>query len=115
MQPTKRNIVEGVEHLGSFYQALPDIARFIEADYNENELEKAYQDFSNIEPPDEPLPDDHDGYKVYWDTWILKGKELSFRILFEKYEMLFGWFIHCPDEATYLKVKEFMGTVLRVD
>ena len=29
--------------------------------------------------------------------------------------MLFGWAIRCPDEETYLKVKEFMGTVLRVD
>ena len=113
--PTKRNIVEGIEHMGSFYRAMPAIANFLEADYHENELEKAYQDFCNIEQPEEPLPDDHSGYGVWWTNWTLKGKQLNFTICFEKYEMLFGWAIRCPDEDTYLKVKEFMGTVLRVD
>jgi hypothetical protein len=111
--PTKRNIVEGVEHMGSFYRAMPAIANFIEADYNENELAKAYQDFCNIEPPDEPLPDDHDGYGVWWTNWTLKGKKLNFTICFEKYEGYFGWAIRCPDEETYLKTKEFISAHLR--
>ena len=85
--------------MGSFYRAMPAIANFIEAHYKEEELEKTYHDFCNIEQPEEPLPDEHDGYGV----------------CFEKYEGYFGWAIRCPDEETYYKVKEFMGTVLRVD
>lgn len=114
MKPTKRNIVEGVEHMGSFYKTMPVIARFIEADYDEAELDKACRDFFDIPAPAEPLPDDHDGHGVYWDTWTLKGKHLNFTICFEKHEMLFGWWIRCPDEETYLSVKEFMSTIVRV-
>ena len=113
-QPTKRNIVDGIEHMGSFYRALPAIAAFIEADYDENDLEKTYEDFCNIEIPEEPLPDDHDGYGVWWTNWTLKGKELNFTICFEKYEGYFGWAIPCPDEETYLKVMDFMSNHLRV-
>jgi hypothetical protein len=100
--------------MGSFYKAMPAIANFIEADYNEDELEKAYQDFCSIEQPEEPLPDVHDGYGVWWTNWTLKGKLLSFTICFEKYEGYFGWAIRCPDEETYLKTKEFISSHLRV-
>ena len=95
-KPQKRNIVEGIEHMGSFYRAMPAIANFIEAHYKEEELEKTY-------------------HGVWWTNWTLKGKQLNFTICFEKYEGYFGWAIRCPDEETYYKVKEFMGTVLRVD
>ncbi len=114
--PTKRNIVDGVEHMGSFYHAMPHIAAFIEADYNPDDLSTAYEAFTNIEPPDEdnPLPEDHDGKGVWWDNWVLRGKHLSFVICFEKYEMLFGWCIVCPDEETYYRVKDVVGQWLRV-
>lgn len=114
--PHKRNIVEGIEHMGSFYRALPQIAVFIEADYNPEDLENAYNNFTNIEFPDSanPLPDDHDGKGFWWDNWVLKGKHLNFIICFEKYEMLFGWSIVCYDEETYYKVQNFMSSVLRV-
>ncbi len=115
MQPQKRNIVEGIEHMGSFYRAMPAIAAFIEANYDEADLDNAYENFMNMPEPDASLTDDHDGYGVYWTNWILKGKDLNFIICFEKHEMLFGWHIRCPDETTYLRVKDFMGTVLRVD
>lgn len=114
MKPAKRNIVEGIEHMGSFYRAMPAIAQFIEAEYHEEELDKAYRDFCVIEPPEEPLPDDHDGYGVYWTNWTLKGKQLSFTICFEKYEGYFGWAIRCPDEETYLKTMEFISAHLRI-
>ncbi len=113
-KPVKRNIVDGIEHIGSFYRAMPAIAQFIEAEYREEELDKAYKDAMNLPEPDEPLPDDHDGYGVWWTNWTLKGKELNFTICFEKYEGYFGWAIRCPDEETYLKVKEFMSRLLRV-
>ncbi len=100
--------------MGTFYRALPAIAGFIEAEYREEELEKAYHDFMNLPQPDEPLPDDHDGYGVYWSNWTLKGRQLNFTICFEKYEMLFGWAIRCPDEETYFRVREFVGEWLRV-
>lgn len=113
-KPAKRNIVEGVAHLGSFYLALPQIAAFIEANYNEADLEKAYRDFCELPEQDEPLPEEHDGYGVWWTNWVLKGKELNFTICFEKYEGYFGWAIRCPDEETYLRVKEFMGLQLPI-
>ncbi len=59
--PTPRNIFEGIENMGLFYRAMPAIANFLEANYDQNDLEKTYQDFFNIEQPEEPLPDDHDG------------------------------------------------------
>lgn len=99
--------------MGTFYRALPAIAEFLEADYREEELEKAYHDFQQLPEPEEPLPDDHDGYGVYWSNWTLKGRELNFTICFEKYEMLYGWAIRCPDEATYFRVKEFISNWLR--
>lgn len=117
MQPTKRNIVDGVEHMGSFFQAMPEIAKFIEADYDPSELEKAYQEAMNLSEPndDAPIDEEHDGYGIWWTNWTLKGKELNFTICFEKYEGYFGWAIRCPDEATYHKVKDFMRAHLRVD
>ena len=110
----KRNIVEGIDHMGSFFRAMPLIANFIEADYNEEELDKAYKDCMKIPDPDEPLPDEHDGYGVYWTNWTLKGKLLNFTICFEKHEMSYGWAIRCPDEETYYKVKAFMATLLYI-
>lgn len=68
---TKRNIVEGIEHMGSFYRALPEIARFIEADYDEKGLKKANHDFLNRPEPDEAFPDDDDK-DVYPENWISK-------------------------------------------
>lgn len=116
MGPTKRNIVDGVEHMGSFYRAMPHVAAFIGADYDPDDLEKAYKEFCDIEFPDEdnPLPDDHDGKGYWWDNWVLKGKEMTFVICFEKYEMLFGWSMACPDEETYLKAKTVLGKWLRI-
>lgn len=113
-KPTKRNIVDGIDHMGSIYKAMPAIAEFIEADYKEEELDKAYHEAMNLPEPDETLPDDHDGYGVWWTNWTLKGKQLSFTICFEKYEGYFGWAIRCPDEETYLKTKAFIGSYLRV-
>ncbi len=114
MSALKRNIVEGVDHMGSFYQAMPAIARFLEADYDEQELDKAYNGFMNIPEPKNDLPDDHDGYGISWTNWTLRGKSLNFTICFEKNEMLYGWHIRCPDEETYLEVKKIMGGLLRV-
>ncbi len=113
-KPLKRNIVEGLDHMGSIYRAMPAIAEYIEAQYREEELDKAYKNFSEIDPPEEPLPDDHDGYGVWWTNWTLQGKKLSFTLCFEKYEGYYGWAIRCPDEETYLEVRKFMQTVLRL-
>jgi hypothetical protein len=113
-KPQKRNIVEGIDHMGSFYRAMPAIASFIEADYKEEDLDKFYKDWTMMPDPDYPLPDEHDGYGVYWTNWTLKGKQLNFTICFEKYEGYFGWAIRCPDEETYHKVTAFMETVLRI-
>jgi hypothetical protein len=113
-KPKKRNIVEGINHMGDFYVAMPEIAKLIEADYNEAELDKAYHDamnlpeFSNVAP----LPEDHDGYGIWWTNWTLKGHWLNFTICFEKHEMLYGWHIRCPDEATYYEVKAIMSNLL---
>ena len=116
MKPLKRNIVDGIEHMGTFFEAMLAIAQFIEADYHPNDLVKAYHDAMNLPEPDDenPIPEDHDGYGIWWTNWILKGTDLSFTICFEKHEMLYGWAIRCPDEETYNKVKEFMSTLLRV-
>lgn len=112
-KPAKRNIVDGVDHMGTIYAAMPTIARLIGADYIEADLDKAYKEALNLPEPDEPLPDDHDGYGVYWTNWTLKGKLMNFTICFEKYEMLYGWAIRCPDEETYYRVKAEVETVLR--
>ncbi len=116
MKPAKRNIVDGIEHMGTFFQAMPAIALYIEADYDPDELEKAYHAAMQLPDPedDAPVDEEHDGYGIWWTNWILKGKNLNFVICFEKHEMLYGWAIHCPDEETYYKVKEYIGTLLRV-
>lgn len=113
-QPSKRNIVDGVDHMGSIHRAMPTIAALIGAEYKEEELDKAYKGFQNLEQPDEPLPDDHDGYGVWWINWTLKGKEMSFTICFEKYEGYYGWAIRCPDEETYYKVKTALEPLLSI-
>lgn len=115
-KPKKRNIVEGINHMGDLYVAMPQIAMLIEASYDEAELDKAYEDAMNLpEIQDYPnLPDDHDGYGIWWTNWTLKGNWLSFTICFEKHEMLYGWHIRCPDETTYYEVKEIMSTLLSV-
>jgi len=100
--------------MGSIYRAVPAIAQFMEADYNEEELDKAYKEAMNLPEPEEQLPDDHDGYGVYWTNWTLRGKQLNFTICFEKYEMLYGWAIRCPDEETYFRVREFISNYLRI-
>jgi hypothetical protein len=112
--PAKRNIVEGINHMGDLYVAMPQIAMLIEAEYAEEALDKAYAEAMNLPgPPDDiPLPDDHDGYGIWWTNWTLKGNWLNFTICFEKHEMLYGWQIRCPDEATYYEVKEIMGSLL---
>lgn len=113
MKPKKRNILDGVDHMGSIYKAMPTIALFIEAEYVEEDLDKAYCDFQNIEQPEEPLPDDHNGYGVWWTNWTLKGKEMSFTICFEKHEGYYGWAINCKDELTYNMGKEVLKDLLR--
>lgn len=112
--PTKRNIVQGVDHMGSIYKAMPAISEFIEAEYKEEELDEAYKNAMNLPDPETPLPDDLDGYDVYWTNWTLKGKQLSFTICFEKYEMLYEWAIRCPDEESYLRTKAFINSHLRI-
>ena len=114
MKPTKRNIVEGINHMGDFYVAMPEIAKLIEANYEEADLDKAYKDAMNLpEIQDYPeLKDDHDGYGIWWTNWTLKGNWLSFTICFEKHEMLYGWQIRCPDEETYYELKAIMEDLL---
>lgn len=114
MSLTKRNIVDGVDHMGSIYRAMPTIAALIEADYKEEELDKAYKDFQEIEQPDEPLPDDHDGFGVYWTNWTLKGRQMNFTICFEKHEGYYGWAIRCLDEETYYRVREALEPLLSI-
>lgn len=94
--------------MGSLYRILPRIAELIGAEYREEDLDRAYQEFQSMpEPdPDNPLPDDHDGKDVYWKNWVLRGRITHFTLCFEKYEMLYGWSIPCQDEETYLRLTE---------
>ncbi len=114
MKPTKRNIVEGYNHMGDFYVAMPEIAKLIEADYEEAALDKTYSDAMNLPEIGDypPMDDDHDGYGIWWTNWTLKGNWLNFTICFEKHEMLYGWQIRCPDEETYYEVKAIMEDLL---
>ena len=100
--------------MGDFYVAMPEIAKLIEADYDEAELDKAYQEAMNLPEFSDvaPLAEDHDGYGIWWTHWTLKGKWLNFTICFEKHEMLYGWQIRCPDEETYYEVKEIISNSL---
>lgn len=86
MKPRKRNIVEGVAHMGTYFNVMPEIAAYIGADYNEDDLDQAYQKFINTPEPEEDIPyhDDEARKGIYWDHWILQGKELRFIIQFEK-------------------------------
>ncbi|HMI80081.1 MAG TPA: hypothetical protein VK484_14875 [Ferruginibacter sp.] len=113
-KPKKRNIVEGMNHMGGFLKAMPEIARLIEAEYHEEDLLKAYRDFMNVpEPGDDSAADeDNDGYGISWTNWKLKGRHLNFTICFEKDEMTYGWEIRCPDEETYYELKEAMSLLL---
>lgn len=112
--PTKRNIVDGVDHMGSIYRAMPVIAQLIEAEYKVEDLEKAFKEAMRLPDPDDPLPEDHDGYGVWWTNWTLKGKQMNFTICFEKHEGYFGWDIRCPDEETYLKIKAVLSPLLSI-
>jgi hypothetical protein len=113
IKPQKRNIVEGFNHMGDFYAAMPQIAMLIEADYDEVALDKAYEEAMNLPGSDKgPVAEDHDGNGIWWMNWTLKGRWLNFTICFEKHEMLYGWHIRCPDEETYYEVKDIMSRLL---
>lgn len=98
--------------MGDFLTALPQIARFIGAVYDEKELIRAYDDFMNTPEPEELPGEDHDGYGIWWTNWVLQGRTLRFVICIEKGEMLYGWAVRCPDEETYYSVKAFMAEIL---
>ena len=111
-KPKKRNIVEGTNHIGNFYVAMPEIAKLIEAEYYEADLDKAYEEVMNLSEPDDPVDDHNDGYGIWWTNWTLKGNWLNFTICFEKPEMFHGWEIRCQDEETYYEVKAIMEDLL---
>ena len=93
--------------MGTYFRVMPAIAAYIGAEYNEDELDAAYKKFINAPEPEVELPDDDEARKgIYWDHWILQGKVLRFVIQFEKWEMLYFWMVRCPDEETYLALKE---------
>jgi len=111
--PRKRNIVEGVAHMGIFVDVMPKIAGFLDARFDPEQLLKSYDDFINTPTPDINPENEDEGKGVLWDHWILQGKHLRFTIQFEKGEMLYFWYIRCPDEETYLTVKEFMNITFK--
>ncbi len=110
-KPAKRNIVEGLNDIGSVIRSIPRVAEYIHAVYVPGTFEEAYHVFTNTPEP-EDLPEDHDGYGVSWTNWVLRGPFLSFVICIESGERSWGWQIRCPDEETYLAVKKVMQEIL---
>ena len=103
----KPNVVSGYGHMGFYFEHLPRIASFIEAEYSESELFAAYNAFL----------EDIDNVDYYSEEWLKKEKEYSwgmvgkamrFRIWFEPGEMLYQWSLTAGNEDDYWKAREFM-------
>jgi hypothetical protein len=94
------NVVEGCDHMGFYFKNLPAISQFIGAEYNEDELEKAYHEFINS--PYEG------GEEERTQHWGLEGKEMRFSLWFERSEGYYFWHLRAKDEEGYQKAKDFM-------
>jgi hypothetical protein len=99
------NVVMGSGHIGYYFEHLPAISKFIEADYNEADLEQAYQDFITLEDK----ADKQDENEV---KWVIKGKEMQFAFWFEKGEAYYQWHLWTNDEISYQKAKHFMQSLV---
>jgi hypothetical protein len=91
--------------MGFYFQHLPTVAKFIKADYDENDLDRTYNAFISAASDD----DNFDFDKEY--SWILRGIEMSFGIQFEKYEMLYFWNLCARNEDQYREAKDFMESL----
>ncbi len=105
-QIIRPNIVSGCGHMGFYYKNLPAISNFINAEYDEDSLEKAYKTFNK-----EASDDEHFDFEKQY-LWRLRGESMTFTIQFEKYEMLFFWYLSAQNEQQYAKAKHFMDNLL---
>ncbi len=106
-QVIRPNVVSGCAHMGTYYRDLPKIAAFIEADYHEASLDAAYEDYQQklreAEECYEPSEVEEPEY-----SWTLTGKEMAFKIWFEKHEMLYFWSLFARTEENYHRATVFM-------
>lgn len=98
------NVVTGYGHMGFYFKHLPAISKFIEAEYDEAALEKAYHDFITT-----PVPDELDGSEVHWG---ITGKEMRFSLWFERLEGYYQWHLWAKDETGYEKARHFMESLV---
>jgi hypothetical protein len=108
-KPSPRpNVVSGYGHMGFYYRFLPAIAEFIGADYKEESLDKAYQDFLADANTYELTDEDYEEREY---RWSLQGKRMNFALWFEKHEMLFQWHLWAKNEEDYEEARAFMESL----
>jgi len=105
----RHNSVSGVAHMGFYYRHLPAISQFIKAEYDESNLDEAY----NVFLADAGNDDEFDFDKEY--SWRLKGETMSFIIGFEKYEGYYQWALATRSESDYEAAKTFMENLRHLD
>lgn len=99
------NVVEGCDHMGYFFKYLLAISKFIEAEYDEAALEKAYHDFIHSAPTE----NSEDEPPVYWG---IAGKKVRFLLRFERNEGYYQWQIKAEDERGYEEARHFVESLV---
>jgi hypothetical protein len=106
------NVVDGCAHMGFYYKHMPAISEFIGAEYKQEDLEKAYNNFINTPYPNEEKENAGDEWDDQIVTWRLQGKNMSFLIGFEHGEGYYHWNLRASNETDYEKARNFMESLV---
>lgn len=107
----RHNTVSGVAHMGFYFKHLSAISKFIESEYEEEKLEKAYHDFIHIPSPYDDMKDKDEKWEEQYATWGMIGKEMNFIIGFEHGEGYFHWELQSKSEENYERARFFMESL----
>lgn len=107
------NVVTGTAHMGFYFHHLPDISKFIGAEYDEAALEKAYREFINTPFSYHDLENSNDDWEDPIVSWVLEGTDMSFIIGFEHGEGYYQWLLYTKTEEDYERAKQFMNNLFR--
>lgn len=107
----RHNTVSGTAHMGFYFKHLPAISKFIEAEYNADELDKAYQDFIKSPSPYDDMQHTDEEWEAEIVSWRIQGNNMGFVIGFEHGEGYYQWSLWTKTEEDYERARNFMESL----